>query len=193
MRILIIEDEEHLAAAVARGLEAEGFTVDTALTGTDGLWRAREHPYDVIVLDTSGVYGEWNLNQARMANEILLITTNELPALHSAQKAVAHLERHGIERSRIKLVVNRHNPDLGLDREAIETALSLDVFQLLPSDYETVQKALLEGKAVASSTTLGKSFASMADRLSGRQSATNKRSSLFSGIFSIFDGVLPKG
>ena len=51
MRILIIEDEEHLAAAVTRGLEAEGFTVDTALTGTDGLWRAREHAYDVIVLD----------------------------------------------------------------------------------------------------------------------------------------------
>jgi len=51
MRILIIEDEEHLAAAVARGLEAEGFTVDTAHTGTDGLWRAREHAYDVIVLD----------------------------------------------------------------------------------------------------------------------------------------------
>jgi two-component system OmpR family response regulator len=51
VRILIIEDEEHLAAAVARGLEAEGFTVDTALTGTDGLWRAREHTYDLIVLD----------------------------------------------------------------------------------------------------------------------------------------------
>jgi two-component system OmpR family response regulator len=51
VRILIIEDEEHLAAAVTRGLEAEGFTVDTALTGTDGLWRAREHAYDVIVLD----------------------------------------------------------------------------------------------------------------------------------------------
>ena len=44
MRILIIEDEEHLAAAVARGLEAEGFTVDTALTGTDGLWRAASMP-----------------------------------------------------------------------------------------------------------------------------------------------------
>ena len=51
MRILIVEDEEHLAAAVARGLEAEGFTVDTVHTGTDGLWRAREHAYDVIVLD----------------------------------------------------------------------------------------------------------------------------------------------
>jgi DNA-binding response OmpR family regulator len=33
------------------GLEAEGFAVDVALDGTDGLWMAREHPYDAIVLD----------------------------------------------------------------------------------------------------------------------------------------------
>src|SRR5207344_2463191 len=40
-----------VAGAVRRGLEAEGFAVDVALTGTDGLWMATEHPYDVIVLD----------------------------------------------------------------------------------------------------------------------------------------------
>ncbi|MGH9042383.1 MAG: response regulator transcription factor [Acidimicrobiia bacterium] len=32
-------------------MEAEGFAVDVALDGTDGLWLAHEHPYDVIVLD----------------------------------------------------------------------------------------------------------------------------------------------
>ena len=34
-----------------QGLAAEGFAVDVALDGTDGLWMAREHPYDAIVLD----------------------------------------------------------------------------------------------------------------------------------------------
>ncbi len=51
MRILIVEDEEHLASAVAKGLEDEGFTVDIAGTGTDGLERARDHSYDLILLD----------------------------------------------------------------------------------------------------------------------------------------------
>ena len=37
--------------ACATGLEAEGFAVDVALDGTDGLWLAREEPYDAIVLD----------------------------------------------------------------------------------------------------------------------------------------------
>ena len=51
MRVLVIEDEKRLAAAVKRGLEAEGFTVDVGLTGTDGLWMARENSYDALVLD----------------------------------------------------------------------------------------------------------------------------------------------
>jgi PleD family two-component response regulator len=40
VRVLIVEDEKKVAAAVRRGLEAEGFAVDIALTGTDGLWMA---------------------------------------------------------------------------------------------------------------------------------------------------------
>lgn len=51
MRVLVVEDEKRLAAGLKRGLEAEGFSVDVALDGTDGLWMAREHPYDAIVLD----------------------------------------------------------------------------------------------------------------------------------------------
>jgi DNA-binding response OmpR family regulator len=51
MRVLVVEDEVRQAAALKRGLEAEGFAVDVASTGTDGLWLATEQPYDVIVLD----------------------------------------------------------------------------------------------------------------------------------------------
>jgi two-component system OmpR family response regulator len=51
VRALVVEDEQRLANAVARGLRAEGFDVDVAFDGLDGLWRAREHSYSVIVLD----------------------------------------------------------------------------------------------------------------------------------------------
>ncbi len=51
MRVLVVEDERRLARAVKVGLEAEGFAVDVAHDGTDGLWLAREHPFDAIVLD----------------------------------------------------------------------------------------------------------------------------------------------
>ena len=51
MRVLVVEDEVRQAAALKRGLEAEGFAVDVAGNGSDGLWLATEEPYDVIVLD----------------------------------------------------------------------------------------------------------------------------------------------
>ena len=51
MRVLVVEDEKRLAAGLKKGLEAEGFATDVALEGTDGLWMAREQPYDAIVLD----------------------------------------------------------------------------------------------------------------------------------------------
>ncbi|GAA3587965.1 response regulator transcription factor [Klugiella xanthotipulae] len=51
MRILVVEDEVRLASGLRSGLEAEGCAVDVAHNGTDGLWLAREKPYDVIVLD----------------------------------------------------------------------------------------------------------------------------------------------
>ena len=51
MRILVVEDEAKTAAAVRRGLEAEGYAIDIARDGVEGLWYAAENPYDVVILD----------------------------------------------------------------------------------------------------------------------------------------------
>lgn len=51
MKVLVVDDDRKIAAAVARGLRAEGFTVDVEHDGVDGLWRAREGSYDAIILD----------------------------------------------------------------------------------------------------------------------------------------------
>ena len=51
MRVLVVEDEVRLAQALRRGLQAEGFTVDLAHDGEDGLHLALEGDYAAIVLD----------------------------------------------------------------------------------------------------------------------------------------------
>jgi len=51
MRILVVEDDKHVARAVKRGLEAEGYAVDVAFDGSEGLWLATENAYDAMVLD----------------------------------------------------------------------------------------------------------------------------------------------
>ena len=51
MKLLVIEDDEKIAAALDRGLEAEGFSVEVVHDGQDGLWLATEGAYDLILLD----------------------------------------------------------------------------------------------------------------------------------------------
>ncbi|WP_443064710.1 response regulator transcription factor [Streptomyces sp. NBC_00588] len=50
-RFLIVEDEKRLALSLAKGLTAEGFAVDVAHDGREGLHRATEGAYDLVILD----------------------------------------------------------------------------------------------------------------------------------------------
>ncbi len=51
MRILIVEDELRLASVIKKGLIEEGFAVDTASDGEEGLYLAETESYDLIILD----------------------------------------------------------------------------------------------------------------------------------------------
>jgi two-component system OmpR family response regulator len=51
VRVLVVEDDARVAELLQRGLQEEGYAVDVATTGPEGLWRAGEHPYDALLLD----------------------------------------------------------------------------------------------------------------------------------------------
>ena len=143
--------------------------------------------YDTVVLDSGGAFGDWNLAIAKLSDELLLVTTNQLPSLHATQRALAYLEQNGIDRSRIRLVVDHFQPEVGLSREEVQAALHCQIFHLLPNDYDSIQKALLDGKPVLPGSKYGKSVAALAGALAG-QEPSKRKSSLFSGLLSAFKG-----
>jgi len=51
MRLLLIEDDPEVTRVVRRGLQTEGFALDVASDGVDGLWQAKEGEFDAVVLD----------------------------------------------------------------------------------------------------------------------------------------------
>src|SRR5881394_1250767 len=51
MRILVVEDEPRLLRNLAKALREEGYAVDTADAGDDGLFKAETYNYDAVVLD----------------------------------------------------------------------------------------------------------------------------------------------
>ena len=126
------------------------------------------------------------MNQARAANEVLLVTTNELPALQAAQRALSYLDANRVGRWKIRLLVNRYQREVGLSREVIGTALHTEIFDSIPSDYEAVQKALMEGKPVPANTPFGKSLTQVVERLGVRPGETEKKGGSLSGLRGLF-------
>jgi DNA-binding response OmpR family regulator len=51
MRVLVVEDEHKIANALKKGLEQEGYAVDVAYDGDQGLIEATNEPYDLMILD----------------------------------------------------------------------------------------------------------------------------------------------
>src|SRR3954470_4941430 len=51
MRLLVVEDEQDLAEAIAVGLRREGYAVDIAGDGEEALVKAAVYPYDLVCLD----------------------------------------------------------------------------------------------------------------------------------------------
>ncbi len=148
--------------------------------------------YDVIVLDGGGAYGPWNLSQAAIADHVLLVTTNELPALQGAQRALGYFDANGISLDKVRIVVNRFSRDAGLSKDVVAAALNTDDFETVPSDFETLQKSLFEGKPVAPSTGVGKAIGQIAEKIVGRKHDGKEKSdkkssgSALSSLFSLF-------
>ena len=58
-RILLVEDDTQIGDYIARGLDEEGFVVDRADNGRDGLFMATDSQFDVVVLDKIACCRRW--------------------------------------------------------------------------------------------------------------------------------------
>jgi two-component system, OmpR family, copper resistance phosphate regulon response regulator CusR len=79
VKILIVEDEKKVASFVKKGLQEEGYVVDAAFDGEEGLMLAAETPYDLVILDIylprlDGLTVLKKLRERRVKTPVLLLT-----------------------------------------------------------------------------------------------------------------------
>ncbi|MGW4335069.1 response regulator transcription factor [Rhodococcus koreensis] len=122
MRLLVVDDERRLATGLRRGLEAEGFAVDVAYNGTDGLWMAQENDFDAIVLDVMlpGLNGYRvcaELRTQHIWTPILMLTAkdgewDEVEALDTgADDYLTKPFSHAVLVARLRALVRRGAPE----------------------------------------------------------------------------------
>ena len=138
-------------------------------------WRSH---YEAIVIDTAGAQPA-AIEFAQLSDRILLVSTNELVALHSTRRSIERLEHHSVDRRRLLLIMNRYTPSTGLKRDEVETALKLAPYALLANEYDLVQQAVLEGRPLAPASRFARGVHALAERLAGGGQPVKKRTSLF--------------
>jgi pilus assembly protein CpaE len=140
--------------------------------------------YDATILDCGSAYGSWNLSLAQMCDDLLLVTTTELPSLQATQRVIAYFDHNRVDTSKIKLVVNRITKEVGLNLDNIAKAFRGEIFQTIPADTDAVQKSLMDGKPIPASTTIGKTFSALTDKLINVKDRETRKASAKAGLFS---------
>ena len=148
--------------------------------------------YDAIVADLDGPYGRWNESVAKLCDDLLLVSTNDVQSLHAAQRAMAYFEARDLSRERIKLVVNCYTNQYGLHAERIPQAIGMNIAQIVPFDAESVNRSLMDGKPIQQTSPFGKAVSALAEQLglnhtkSAKPAKTTKtaRPGLLSSLFS---------
>jgi DNA-binding response OmpR family regulator len=79
MKVLVIEDEKRIASLIRKGLEAQGFVVETSHNGTEGYEMATTRPYDAVILDImlpgrDGLSILRNLRERKIGTPVVLLT-----------------------------------------------------------------------------------------------------------------------
>jgi pilus assembly protein CpaE len=127
-------------------------------------------PYVVIDLDHS--FREEQLQALRQADLILLVLRLDFTSLRSARRTLDYLEKAGVARDRVRLVVNRHGQPKQVPPAKAEEALGSKIFHYVPDDPRTINRANNNGVPAvleAPSARVSKSLASLAQSVNGRQ------------------------
>jgi len=172
MRVLLVEDSVRLQEVVGAALRRSGYAVDVSGDGEDGLWRAENNEYDVIILDImlpkmDGLSLLRRLREGRKATHVLLLTARDtvqdrvlglksgaddyLVKPFALAELLARVETlcrraYGAKENRITIA------DLEIDTAAKKVCRAGESVKLKPREYQLLEYlARREGEVVSQS------------------------------------------
>jgi pilus assembly protein CpaE len=132
------------------------------------VWARALFPY--IVADLDHTFRPEQMEVLQQADLILLVLRLDFPSLRNTRKVADYLERLGISRERLRLVVNRYGQPKEVPAAKAEEALGVKFFHYVPDDPKSINRANNNGVPVvleAPSAKVSKSLARLAASING--------------------------
>jgi len=139
--------------------------------------------YDAILVDMPELINPATVELVRRAADTYVVSTPEIPSMKLANQRFSELERLGIPKTRMGLLVNRwHRSDASTAQ--IAEMVKHPVTRVFPNDYAGVRSAILAGRPISERSNLGIAYSEFAGELFGKttvhdNSITGKLKSLW--------------
>lgn len=101
--------------------------------------------FEYVVVDCGGQLAGCTMSILENANLVLFTSVLSLPAIKTSKRYLTAMERKGIRKERLKLIVNRYLPKADIQVKDAERVLGYTVFTALPNDYENVIASINKG------------------------------------------------
>ncbi len=141
---------------------------------------ARPH-YDWTLVDLGRGLSRLAMAALEEIDEVCLVTTLEVPALHQSKQIVQTLLDSGYGKGRIRLILNRAPKRLDITPGELEKMLGIPIHSTIPNDYPELYETYAEGRMLNHNSDLGKQIAKFAVKLAGLEGekASKKKFGLF--------------
>jgi pilus assembly protein CpaE len=181
---------ENLSTLVAPVQPDAKETIPAALVGT--VLRLLRSHFDFVVVDTAPSFDEHVLQAFDESDEIVLVTTLDVPTLKNVKVAIETLELLNFPATKLRLVLNRADEKVGLTSSQVESTLGMDIAVSVPSSPQVASATNAGDPIVRSSPRHPASLAisSFAGDISGSRTAQPQRSKKHTAVPSGRRGLL---
>ncbi len=129
--------------------------------------------YQYIVFDTPPMITEKELGILDRSTLILLVATLEISSLKNTKICLKTFSDINFDMSRVKLILNKEIPNVGIGKSDLEAGLSIPVYATVPMESEIAQRSLNQGELIvlkSPASAIGRSILGMAEQLAGSRS-----------------------
>jgi pilus assembly protein CpaE len=139
--------------------------------------------YDWVVVDLGRSLNSLALGVVDDIDELYLVSTLDMPALHLSKQVVQALFDAGYSKNRLHLVMNRMPKRSDITSGELQRVLGVPIFEALPNDYPLLYEAYAEGNLLNGSSELGKSLGALAMKIAGVKAKEKPKQKLNLSIF----------